>query len=143
MTDPNNPSGPSHDQPHIPPAPPAPSYSAAPGAPGQSPYTTPYGSGPAGVPDKKPLSITSMALGIASTALSFLLVLWFLAIPLGIAAIVLAVLGKRKERNAKGFWLTGLITGIVGVALSLLIVILGAIAIAAFQNNPDFSTVNP
>jgi hypothetical protein len=142
MTDPNTPGGPSQDQPYVPPAPPAPSYSAAAGAPGASPYTTPYGSGPAGVPDKKPLSITSMALGIASTALSFLIVLWFLAIPLGIAAIVLAVLGKRKERNAKGFWLTGLITGIVGVALSLLIVIVGAIALAALQN-ADFSTVNP
>jgi hypothetical protein len=150
MTDPNQPSGPSNDQPYIPPAPPAPSYSApgAPGAPGASPYTTPYGQGqygqgPAGVPDKKPLSITSMALGIASAALSFLIFLWFLAIPLGIAAIVLAVLGKRKERNAKGFWLTGLITGIVGIALSLLIVIVGAIALAAFSNSGYSGTVSP
>jgi hypothetical protein len=142
MTDPNTPGGQSHDQPNIPPAPPAPSYSAAAGAPGASPYTTPYGQGPAGVPEKKPLSITSMALGIASAALSFLIVLWFLAIPLGIAAIVLAVLGKKKERDAKGFWLTGLITGIVGIALSLLVVIIGAIALAALQN-ADFSTVNP
>jgi len=144
MTDPNTPGGPSRDQPDMPPAPAAPSYSA-PGAPGASPYTTPYNSGPynpgpGGAPDKKPLSITSMALGIASVVLSLV---WFLAIPLGIAAIVLAVLGKKKERNAKGFWLTGLITGIVGIVLSLLIVVLAAIALAAFQDAGYPGTVNP
>jgi 4-amino-4-deoxy-L-arabinose transferase-like glycosyltransferase len=73
-----------------------------------------------------------MVLGIVSVVTSLF---WPLSVPAGIAAIVLAILGKRKEPSGKPFWLTGLITGIVGLVLSILFLILAAIAIAAFQQS--------
>lgn len=133
MTDPRNPDDRPQDQPGVPPAPPAyssPDSSASAGS--AAPYATPYSSGGAPTGEKKTLSIVSMSLGIASVVLALF---WFLAIPLGAAAIILAVMGKKREPNAKGFWLTGLITGIAGVVLALLIVVIGIIALTALQNS--------
>jgi hypothetical protein len=38
-----------------------------------------------------------------------------------VAGVVLGHIGQRKEPEAKGFWLTGLITGYVGVLLNLIV----------------------
>jgi ABC-type branched-subunit amino acid transport system permease subunit len=54
----------------------------------------------------------------------------------GIAGIVLGFIGKRREPNAKGFWLTGIILGFVSVGLILLwilIIVLSAIATATYN----------
>jgi hypothetical protein len=105
----------------------------------------PYGTG-APVAKSPVLSIISMISGIVG-----LLGFWVVFIPFvgGIlqlffpaAAVVLGFLGKQKEPQAKGFWLTGLITGFVGLAIGLLSIILWAIAFAAIEsqnfNNPNF-----
>jgi lysylphosphatidylglycerol synthetase-like protein (DUF2156 family) len=51
------------------------------------------------------------------------------------AAIVLSILGKRKEPAAKAFWMTGLITGIVGVVLALGSILVWSIIFASFGNS--------
>jgi hypothetical protein len=46
------------------------------------------------------------------------------------AAVVLGFLGRRKEPAAKGFWLTGLITGFVGVLLAIISIVVWGIILA-------------
>ncbi|WP_150307910.1 DUF4190 domain-containing protein [Planctomonas psychrotolerans] len=138
MSDPRSPSDP--DQPGVPPAPPAPSASSYPssgyGAPGgASPYGAPAGASPYGSPygaaqgapsgDKKTLSLISMITGIVGVVAFG----WFL--PASIAAVILGFMGKKREPGAKGFWLTGIITGFVGIALTILVVGVVILAIVA------------
>lgn len=82
------------------------------------PPSTPYTQAPA--PGKSPvLSILSLIFGILGVVLSlFLFGTGFIP---GVAAVVLGFLGRRKEPQAKGMWLTGLITGFVAVALAIII----------------------
>ena len=104
-------------------------YAAAPeptpyAAPGANPYASgnPYAGTPA--PKVAVLSLISMIVGILG-------VLGFLSgwgILPALAAVVLGHLGQRKEKQAKALWLTGLITGYVGIALNLLVV--GAFVLA-------------
>lgn len=84
-------------------------------SPGQPPYG---GARPAAV---QTLSITSMVTGIAGIVFCWVPVLGLLA---AIAAIVTGHMAQRREPAAKPFWLTGIITGYVGLALNL---ILGAL----------------
>ena len=39
----------------------------------------------------------------------------------GAAAVVLGFLGRSKEPQAKGMWLTGIITGFVAVGLAIIV----------------------
>ena len=50
------------------------------------------------------------------------LVLFGSGVLFSIAGVVLGHVGQKRERHARGFWLTGLITGYVGIGLSLLII---------------------
>jgi hypothetical protein len=127
MTDPQNPDRSSDG---FPPAPGQPSYPAAPAAGSGSPYAAPYQPGQGGAPVSKGLSITSMVLGIVSVVT---ILFWFLSAPLGIAAIVTGILGRKRNPDAKGFWLTGIITGIIGLVLAVALAIVGFIALAALQ----------
>ncbi|MBF4631705.1 DUF4190 domain-containing protein [Clavibacter phaseoli] len=117
MTDPQNPDR-SNDG--FPPAPSQPAYPAAPAAGSDSPYAASYQPGQGGAP-KKGLAITSMVLGIVSVVLS--LPLWFLTFFVGIAAIITGVLARKRNPGTKGFWLTGIILGIVGVLVSIVVVL--------------------
>ena len=65
-----------------------------------------------------------MVCGIVGLVLSFFL---FGFLP-ALAAVILGHIGMKKEPTAKGFSLTGLITGYAGLALSLLV---GLIMLAA------------
>ncbi len=69
----------------------------------------------------KGLSITSLVLGIAGLVLG-----WFtfgIAGLASIGAVITGHLAVRREPQAKGFWLTGLITGYVGIASALIVII--------------------
>jgi hypothetical protein len=46
------------------------------------------------------------------------------------AAVVLGFLGRSKEPHARGFWLTGMITGFVGIGLGLASIIVWVIVFA-------------
>lgn len=99
------PPGPPHDQvPPVPTASPDPYASVPP-----QPYA-PQPAGPA-----QGLSITSMILGIAGLLLA-LVSFGFLP---AVAAVITGHLAQRRQPWAKPFWLTGLITGYVGVAIGL------------------------
>ncbi|MEY2848750.1 MAG: hypothetical protein RI885_1415, partial [Actinomycetota bacterium] len=105
---------------YSPPASPAPGGYSAPGysAPSAPGYSAPAGyatAAPAAAP--KTLSLIGMIAGILGVV-SFG---WFL--PASIAALILGYMGKKREGvPAKGFWLTAIITGYVGIALTVLIV---------------------
>jgi hypothetical protein len=57
-----------------------------------------------------------MVCGIGSLVLACVS-LGFLA---GVAAIITGVLARKRQPHARGFWLSGLITGSVGAAIGLI-----------------------
>lgn len=60
---------------------------------------------------------------------------WGIGVLFGIAAVVLGFLGRSKEPQAKGFWLTGLILGFVSIAIAIIVWIGLAILFASFSAN--------
>jgi len=99
-------------------APEAPPAAAAPAAPVAATvppaYTAPaYAAQPAG--PVQGLSIASMVCGIAGIFLSFF---WIGFLP-ALAAVITGHLAQKRQPYAKPFWLTGIITGYVGIAISL------------------------
>lgn len=75
-------------------------------------------------------SLIAMILGIAAVVLSILcdstvlgnpmvnLIMVFVALGIGIAAIVMAVKGRKEDPENKGMATAGLVTGIIGVVFS-------------------------
>ena len=118
------------------PVPEQPTY-AAPGytAPGASPYAS---APPVGAPAKTPiLSILALIggiIGVLGSASGFTLLF-------SIAGVVLGFLGKRKEPAAKGLWITGIITGFVGIAINIIALVFYIIAfIALAASTSSYST---
>ena len=69
--------------------------------------------------EERPVShIIALVLGIISALTTFF---WYISLPCGIAAIILGINTYKKVGSKMG--LTGFITGIVGVAFTLLIYI--------------------
>lgn len=89
-----------------------------------------------GAPQKAPvLSIISMIAGIVGLLTAF----FGFGILFAIAAVVLGHLGQKKDpAQAKGFWVTGLITGYLGVVANLAVIIISVIVLgAAFSQLPS------
>ena len=108
----------------------APSYPTAPPtytpASPQAPYgQAPYVGSPAGPP--RGLSLTSMILGIVG------ILFGGFGLLISIAAVITGHLGQRRQPYAKPFWLTGIITGYVGILIGLVVTgfIIFAIVLAA------------
>lgn len=111
----------------------------------QAPIASAYAPAVAG--PKQALSLTSFILGLAGVVFSWIPVLGFL-VPLG--AVILGFIGKKKEEAApKWMSLTGIITGFVGIGLSLIVgliwivgIILNVILInnvnSIYENLPDY-----
>lgn len=129
-----------------PPAPAAP-VPPPPAPPAAGGYTTPtpaysatHATGP-----KKVLSLVGMVAGIVG-----LLGFWIVFIPIvgsilqlfipG-AAVVLGILGRKREGPpARGFWLTAIITGVIGLVIAV-IALIGWIVLFAIGNaNGAFTT---
>jgi hypothetical protein len=88
----------------------------APSAPPQYGPPQPYNYGPYVPQPPQGLSIVSMVLGIVGLLLSF--AGWgFL---LNVAAVITGHMATKRHPYAKGFWLTGIITGYVGLGFTLL-----------------------
>lgn len=131
------------------PAPPASPYATAPQAPvppapyGQAGYQQPagYGQQPAAYGQQpygayqtptppQGISIAALITGIAG----------LIGVPFAsIAGVVLGHIGQKKQPWAKGFWLTGLITGYVGVAFWALIIIFYFVVVALAIGSSSFS----
>lgn len=102
---------------NVDPAPPAPpAYSGAPGA-----------------EPAKTLSLISLIAGIVGL---------FLGTIFSIGAIVLGFMGRAKEPQAKGMWLTGIILGFVGLVLSVFWIIL-IVSILGFAISQGTITYGP
>jgi hypothetical protein len=96
------------------------------------PPATPYAPAGGPQPTKSPvLSILSLVGGIVSILLAFF---FGTGLIFGIAGIILGHLGQRRERPARGLWLTGLILSYIGTALSLLILLFTIIGLVALAN---------
>lgn len=110
----------------------APAYGSPP------PYGSPqFGMAPVPAGNRNGLGTASLVLGILS------LVTWFLFIGglFGIVAVVLGALGrgraKRGEANNGGMALAGLITGAVGILLTVLVIV----GVAALFSTGEFSNL--
>lgn len=68
--------------------------------------------------NKKGLCIASLVLGIVSLVL---FCIWYLSIPCGILAIIFGVLGIKSMN--KGMAVAGLVTGAIGLLVSMIVVI--------------------
>ncbi|NEM91262.1 DUF4190 domain-containing protein [Galbitalea soli] len=118
-----------------------PGYPAQPGHPGypaQQGYPGyPAQPGYAGYAPSAPrgLSIASMVLGIVGTV--FAMLYGFGLLP-SVTAIILGHVAQKRQRHARGFWLAGLITGYVGLALSIIVIIAVAFFVAYVINTPGF-----
>ena len=78
------------------------------------------------------LSMVAGVIGVLGSPVAFLPIIGgILALILPAAAVVLGFIGRTKEPRARGFWLTGIITGFVGVALALLSIVLWALLFAS------------
>lgn len=104
--------------------PPIPAPAAAPVPVVQQPVAQPYQPAPyqqgpyiqPGPPSG--LSIASMVVGLVSLFLS----LFGSGLLPGIAAVITGHLASRRQPHAKGFWLTGIITGYVSIGIGLIVV---------------------
>ena len=110
-------------------------YGAQPQYGAPQPYGAQYGSYQqgAGRPTSL-LSILSMSASILGVLVS--LILFGTGIVFSIAGVVLGHLGQKRERHARGFWLTGLITGYAGIGISLLIIGLWVVFFQWIGNMP-------
>ncbi|AGW40735.1 hypothetical protein O159_05400 [Leifsonia xyli subsp. cynodontis DSM 46306] len=137
------PSAPAVDVPPAPPVapasapvpPPAPGYAQQPYGQPQQPYGQPapdYAQ-PYGAPAAKSpiLSILSLVGGIVGIVLTFA---WGIGFLFGVVAIVLGFLGRTKEPQARGFWLTGIILGFVSVFIAIVFWIALAIFFASLSS---------
>ena len=85
-----------------------------------------YSSPPPGAQANTGMAMGSMICGILSVVLSlFSMCIWFLSLPLGIVAVVLAVIARGKiargEAGGAGMAKGGLIAGLIGILLSIVI----------------------
>ncbi len=117
MTDPFTP--PAGDQPAPPPYGTPPAGAPAYGAPAQGPpYGSPYG---APVGKRNGFGTAALVLGILSLVLCWVPVV---GLVIGVLAIVFAVLGRkragRREADNGGMAIAGLVTGIIGLILSVI-----------------------
>ena len=147
MTDPANGAVPPVPPPAAPVAPPT-APPTAPTAPTAGGYTAPppaYSAMGVTAP-KKTLSLIGMIAGIVG-----LLGFWIVFFPIvgsilqlfipG-AALVLGILGRKREGlPARGFWLTAIITGVVGLVIAI-IALIGWIAIFTIGNANGLFTTN-
>jgi hypothetical protein len=95
-------------------------------------YTPPVPVGGAATGKAPVLSIISLVAGIVGVLSSLIGV----GLLFAIGAVVLGHLGRRKEPEARGFWITGLVTGYAGMAISLLVIVIGVITVIGLINMP-------
>jgi hypothetical protein len=92
--------------------------------------TTPsYASQNSASSGSKTKGIVALVLGIVAIAVGFLVPI--VGILAGIAAVILGFLSRKSEPAARPLALTGIITGFAGIAVSIVMWIVSAIAIAA------------
>jgi hypothetical protein len=110
----------------------APAYAAAPPTYTPGAPQNPYAAGVVGPP--RGLSVTSMVLGIVG------LLFCGFGLLISIAAVITGHLAQRRQPYGRPFWLTGLITGYVGILFGLIVTgfIILAIVLAATSGDSGY-----
>ncbi|HSP74941.1 MAG TPA: hypothetical protein VLO31_01850, partial [Cryobacterium sp.] len=104
-----------------------------------TPYSAPYGAPAAKQPILSILALVAGIIGLLGVPIVFLpIVGGILGLFIPAAAVVLGFLGKSKEPQARGFWLTGLITGFIGVGLALVSIVIWSVVFASMPT--EYST---
>jgi hypothetical protein len=78
-----------------------------------------------------------MVLGLAGLVLTLV---WLGFLP-ALAAVITGHLAQRRQPAARGFWLTGIITGYVGIAISV-IGLLFLVLVLAFTASASYNYYN-
>jgi hypothetical protein len=107
-------------------------------------YQPAYGAGYYGAPQPpKGLAIASMVTGIVGV---FFSLFYGLGLFPSIAGIITGHLAQKRQPYAKGFWIAGLVTGYVGLLLSLigvaLLVLVIVVAVNATNNPASYTDLS-
>jgi hypothetical protein len=119
-------------QPYPPPPPPPPVYVAQPGQPYAPPYTAGYYAPPQA---PRGLAIASMVTGIVGVFFALIEGIGFLP---SLAAVITGHIARKRQPEARGMWMTGLICGYIGLGISLIwiVVLIGIFVIAVASVGP-------
>jgi hypothetical protein len=104
-----------------------------PTVPEPTPYSQPIPPLEGTAPPTPTLSIISMIVGILGLLIGFV----GGGLLFSVGGVVLGHLGQRKEPAARGFWLTGLITGYVGILVNIVVIIIWIVFFVAVASNRD------
>ena len=109
-----------------------PAYGVPVPQPGGNPYaSTAYGPPALKQPVLSILSLVTGIIAVLGSPIGFVPIIGgVMGLFIPIAAIVLGFLGRSKEPGARGYWLTGLITGWASLALALLSIVIWVLIIA-------------
>ncbi|GAA2751523.1 DUF4190 domain-containing protein [Amnibacterium kyonggiense] len=104
----------------------------------QPPTSTPYTGSAA--PAKTPiLSILSLIGGILGILTSF----FWIGLLFGAAGAILGFIGRRREPQARGLALAGIITGIIGFVISLVVIIAFFVLLGVAASQGAFNSTAP
>lgn len=97
----------------------------------QQPSPPPPGSyPPPAAPQQNGVAIAAMVTGIVSLVFFWL---FFIGIPAGIVGVILGFVGlnKSKQMNGvgRGMAITGLVTGAIGIVVSVVIIVIAAVTV--------------
>jgi len=104
-----------------------------PTVPDPAPYSQPAAAPPAPSAPSPSLSIISMILGILGVVIGFV----GGGLLFSVGAVVLGHLGQRKEPEARGFWVTGLVTGYLGVVVNLIVIAIWIAILVGIAATPE------
>lgn len=104
-------------------------------------YVDPPGGGPAGVPGSNPAAVAGLVTGIIACAVGWIPILAFLAVVAAVAALVLGLTGRRVARRRggarAGMATAATVLGMVGIAVSVVGIVLSVVLIDAIQRYED------
>jgi hypothetical protein len=104
-----------------------------------APAASPYGPVPVVSTAPRGLSITSLVTGIVG----LLLDLFGFGFLVSLAAVITGHLAQRRQPAERAFWLTGLITGYIGIGISLIYGVIQVILIIVFFTTGAGYLTNP
>ena len=104
-----------------------------PTVPDPAPYSKPIPPAAGTSAPTPSLSIISMILGILGLIIGFV----GGGLLFSVGGVVLGHLGQSKEPVARGFWLTGLITGYVGILVNAVVIIFWIVFFVALAANDN------
>jgi len=104
-----------------------------PTVPEPTPYSQPIPPLTGSAAPSPTLSIISMIVGILGLLIGFV----GGGLLFSVGGVVLGHLGRRRESAARGFWLTGLITGYVGILINIVAIVIWIVVFFAVASNGD------